>query len=248
MNKKLSTGIDPAGFFTLSRSLLKSDIWRSGDDALLRVWVWCIGSAAWKDHTTVVTGNRIHALRRGQFITGKYRGATENSMPPSTFRRKLELLVKTGNLLLKSDHDFTLVTVCHYDDWQRLGGKGGLQVDPAWTSSGPAVDTTEQSKQGEQERGGHAPQVKRVPVKSNPPTKAQVWEEAKRYLADKGWSVRDQWLKGVLENFYSYYVGNNWKQGKNDLVSWQAALTRWVGSDYRKAQNASPSKAQAPGN
>lgn len=108
------------GFITLHRKLLQSSVF---DDAeLLKVWVWCLLRANHKD-TEVVHSKQIIKLKRGQFITGRFKASEELRLSPMKFRQRLQLLGGLGQISIKSTNKYSIITVIKYGDYQDKGKK-----------------------------------------------------------------------------------------------------------------------------
>jgi len=57
-------------------------------------------------------------LREGQFVTGRFAGAGELNMNPSTFYKYLKVLEGLGMIGLKSNNKMTIVTIVNWNKYQ----------------------------------------------------------------------------------------------------------------------------------
>ena len=80
-----------AGWIKLHRKILDSAVFDNPD--LLKVWIWCLLKATHDDYTQLV-GLKVVELTKGQFITGRFKGAEELKLNPSTFYKYLKVLEK----------------------------------------------------------------------------------------------------------------------------------------------------------
>jgi len=103
------------GWVKLQRSILYAKVWQRPN--AFRVYAWCLlkmnfktGYINWKTSkgTTTVTVNPY------QFATGRQSGSDETGLHPSAWYRELRFLQQTGLITLKSNNQYTLVTVCKW--------------------------------------------------------------------------------------------------------------------------------------
>ena len=82
---------------------------------LLRVWLWCLLKASHEHHQQMV-GLQVVDLEPGQFVTGRFKGANELGINPSTFYKYLKTLEKLKMINLKSNNKMTIVTI---ENWRK---------------------------------------------------------------------------------------------------------------------------------
>ena len=82
---------------------------------LLRVWLWCLLKASHKHHQQMV-GLQVVDLEPGQFVTGRFKGANELEINPSTFYKYLKTLEKMQMISLNSNNKMTVVTI---ENWRK---------------------------------------------------------------------------------------------------------------------------------
>ena len=104
-----------SGYIKVYRKLLTSAVFEN--EKLLKIWIWCLIRANWFEAPCMFEGKELQ-LDRGMFITGRYTGAEQCNMNPSTFWKCIKKLEEIGNLTLKSDNKKTLVTIVNYSDYQ----------------------------------------------------------------------------------------------------------------------------------
>ena len=69
------------GFIKLYRKLLESPVFQN--ERLLKVFIWCLLKASWKDHEQLV-GLKTVQLKPSEFIYGRLKGAKALNIKPST--------------------------------------------------------------------------------------------------------------------------------------------------------------------
>ena len=135
------------GYIKLHRKIINDEIFDNAN--LLKVWVWFLCKASHKERTVSV-GLQSVELAQGQFITGRDSAAAELNMKPTTAWRYLKKLEKCGNLDIKSNNKFSLVTVEKWAFYQvqshGSGQQNGQQMDIKWTSNGQQMDTNKNVK------------------------------------------------------------------------------------------------------
>jgi len=83
------------------------------------VWTYCLLRANHKATKVLFEGQEI-LLRAGQFITGRFEGAEDCNMKPSTFRDQLTKLKNLKMLDIKSDNRKSIITVVKWTYYQAL--------------------------------------------------------------------------------------------------------------------------------
>lgn len=103
------------GWIKLYRKLLESPIFDNPD--LLKVWIWCLLKASHVDHTQVIGLQEIH-LKSGQFVFGRKKAAIELNMSEAKVYRLIKKLELLGNLNIKSNNKFSVITIVNWDFYQ----------------------------------------------------------------------------------------------------------------------------------
>ena len=158
----------PGDWLKLHRKLLRSAVFEDSD--LLKLWVFCLLKANWKDCTVFWEGMKtpIH-LKRGQFITGRqalyaefYPKKRVQRKSSRTIWRWLQALQTLGNISIASVQSHSVVTICHYETYQGLAGEDVQPVVQAVSKSCPSrvqaigspVSTEEEGKNNEEPKEG----------------------------------------------------------------------------------------------
>jgi len=141
------------GWVKLHRKVLESSVW--GNEGLLKVWLWCLLRAnhleTWQTMSTGKGKTQVHLLP-GQFITGRDSASKELDQKPTTLRKRMLVLQKLGNILLKSDTHWTIVSVCNWDTYQSGAKPKGQASDRQVTGKGQASDTDKNDKNEKKEK------------------------------------------------------------------------------------------------
>ena len=131
MSKKIND-LNKLGFVQVKRSLLRSKVFSNPD--LLRIYLWCHFKATFKRKAislNIGRGNTEVTLQRGEFVTGRYSGAEELNINPSTFWSWLKKLEKLGYdmkmILVNTDLETAIKR-----DAQRSRSLGKKKVTEYW--------------------------------------------------------------------------------------------------------------------
>ena len=89
------------GWIKLYRKSIDSAVFQN--EKLWKVWTYCLMRANHKERKIIFMGKEIN-INPGQFITGRFEGAKDCNMKPSTFRDQLDKLKKMKNLDIISDN------------------------------------------------------------------------------------------------------------------------------------------------
>jgi hypothetical protein len=120
------------GYIKLYRKLIQSSVFQ--DEKLLKVWLWCLMKASYKDRK-FMHGNNEVSVRAGQFICGTRSAADELNMSASTVYRKLKLLRKMNQIDTKVKRYFTVVTIINWHTYQDKGNEGETELKQNWNGA-----------------------------------------------------------------------------------------------------------------
>jgi len=102
-------------FITLHRKITKSACFQDAD--LLKVFIWCLVKANFKDRE-VIHGGQLINLKRGQFITGRFVASEELKMSEKKYRNRLDNLRRLNQIQQKGANKYTIISVVNYDYYQ----------------------------------------------------------------------------------------------------------------------------------
>ena len=103
------------GWISLHRKLLDSLVFSNPN--LLKVWVWCLLKATHTEHTQMVGLVKVE-LKKGDFVTGRFKGSEELNLNPSTFYKYLKVLEDEKQIKINSNNKFTVVTIVNWEVYQ----------------------------------------------------------------------------------------------------------------------------------
>lgn len=113
------------------------------DSRILKTWIWILMKCTYQPQFIPIntgSGNITIEIKRGEMIFGRLTAAKELKIPGSSVLRYLKKLEEWGNITLKVNKHYTIVTVCKYDEYQVTDDASGQAVDKPWTSREQAVD------------------------------------------------------------------------------------------------------------
>jgi len=174
-------------FITLHRKITKSACFQDAD--LLKVFIWCLVKANFKDRE-VIHGGQLINLKRGQFITGRFVASEELKMSEKKYRNRLDSLMRLNQIQQKGASKYTIISVVNYDYYQSGEEKRA--------SKGPA--------KGQQ----RATDNKDNKVNNNTPTEKidMSFQNQKRYSEDRGYEEKS------LQSDPDYKPAKKKEQGK----------------------------------
>lgn len=126
------------GWIKVHRKIIESVAFQNPN--LFKVWMYCLARANHKENTILFEGKEI-IIKAGQFITGRYAGAKDCKMTPSTFRNQLKKLIIIGNLDIKADNKKSIVTIVNWELYQNSNKTLDNGLDNKRTTKGQQKDT-----------------------------------------------------------------------------------------------------------
>ena len=131
------------GFIKLPRNLLDEKIF--ADPTGLKIYIWMLCKASYKKRFISLKagkGETTVELNPGQFVTGRYKAAEALSLSGSTFYRWMKKLEKEYGLIkTKSNNQYTIVTICEWDDYQNENKKSEQQMNSERTTNEQRMNT-----------------------------------------------------------------------------------------------------------
>jgi hypothetical protein len=133
------------GGIKLYRMILESKVF--ANEKMLKIWIWCLCKAAHKDHFFPLKtgkGTITIDLLKGQFVFGRFAAAKELKISGSTVWRILQKFASDeykNMIALKTDNQYTIITICKWAEYQDGFFKGGQPTDNQRTTNGQPTDT-----------------------------------------------------------------------------------------------------------
>lgn len=141
----------------LHRSILSSDVF--DNPKILKVWIWCLCKASHKKHKVSV-GLQTVELDAGQFVFGRKVASQELHIPESSLMRYMRRLESVGNLNIKTNNKFSLITIENWrfyqGDTSESGQENEQQMDIKWTSNEHQMDTYKNGKKGKKGKNDYS--------------------------------------------------------------------------------------------
>ena len=195
----------------MHRKLLDSGMLRN--HSLFTLWVYCLLKANHKPNTFIWNGEQV-TIQRGQFISGRKEIAKELNMNESCTYRNLKKLEKLGNVNIKSNNKFSLITVCKYNTYQTSTLQSEQQFEQQVnTNNNDNNDNNEKNELGSEQKNNIV--LPNYQFSLNECISAAEYEG---YKKEEG------------EKFFHHYNAQGWKRGTaglpiTDLVS---AFRSWI--------------------
>ncbi len=104
----------------LHRDILDSDVFAS--QKLLKIWIWCLCKANFKDRTVplkVGKGETLVKIKRGQFLFGRFKAEEDLCIDGSTIYKAMKKLEEMNNISIQSNNQYSIVTICNYSYYQK---------------------------------------------------------------------------------------------------------------------------------
>ena len=107
------------GFISLHRALLDSMIFSSQTG--LKIWIWLLLKASFKKRYVplkIGKGETTVTIERGQLLFGRYKAEEELCIDGSTIYRWIKKLEENEMILIQSNNQYSIITICNYDTYQ----------------------------------------------------------------------------------------------------------------------------------
>jgi hypothetical protein len=131
------------GYIKLHRKLLDSSTFDNPN--LLKVFVWCLLKASHQDRDQVVGLQHI-LLSPGQFIYGRVKAGEELHMNPSSVYKYIQFLKSAGNLNIKSNNKFSVVSVANWELYQSESEESNIKSNNKVTTKEQQSNTNKNVK------------------------------------------------------------------------------------------------------
>lgn len=224
------------GYIKLHRKLLDCSVFQN--EKLLKVWIWCLFKATYKDRQ-VIMGNTVIDVKQGQFVYGRLKAAEELKIPPSTFKRYMDILQELDMLTLKSTNKWTLASITNWEKYQ-----SEQQTDSRWTADNLEIPTSSKPQLSEvgQQSGQQMDTNKNINNNNN--KRARKPKAERNIIPPSLEMVTDYCIKRKNrinpQYFIDYYETRDWCVGKNKMKDWQAAIRTWENNDRQRNQTQTP--------
>lgn len=115
------------GWIKLHRSIIDSAVFSDAD--VLKVWIWLLCNVAYDDHDVVYLG-KVIPIKKGQIITGRQKLSQQIGMSEGKIYRATNILKSLGNISVKSNNRYSIITVENWLKYQSDFQKFTIGITP----------------------------------------------------------------------------------------------------------------------
>ena len=115
------------------------------DHKLWSLWSWCLIKASHKE-IKILVGLQEITLLPGQFVFGRKNASQELDISESGIYRRIEFLKNAGNLDIKPNNKFSIISIINWDTYQAEETQIEQQMNNKRTTSEQQPDTNKNVK------------------------------------------------------------------------------------------------------
>ena len=205
------------GWIRLHRDILDSDVFAS--QKMLKIWVWCLCKANFKDRTVplkIGRGETLVKVKRGQFIFGRFKAEEDLFIDGSTIYKIMQRLEKMNNIKIQSNNQYSIVTINNYNDYQKNElSKVATNEQPSnnqVTGNAQPSNTTKKDNKDKNDNNN-----------ITPPPLSEFLDHSK--IACNKANINFNELSFAIESKYEAWVQDGWKDGNgNKIKIWKTKL------------------------
>lgn len=257
------------GYIKMHRCILDSEVFRTKDHLLLKMFIYCLGSANYKDLR--FEGMTIPA---GSFVTSREKLAERLNCSQQEVRTRLAKLEKWGNINLQTNQRFTIITISNWALYQQFDGDTNQLSNQQLTNDQPATNQQSTSNQPatNQQSTSNQPQVKKdknikkvireegKEGKENASTSVEAIRQNSKSLEERISEFKVKTMQAakegddieMLEGFIAYWTEHaegarkgKWEIGKNAATfSIPGRLATWRRNDVEHGHKAKREEAK----
>lgn len=111
----------------------------------LKIWLWLLIKANYKKTYALIStgrGEMTVEVNRGQLIFGRFKAEEELEIDGNFIYRTLQKFQELGQIKIKSDSHFSLITICKYDSYQSQESENEQALNKQRTSNEQHVNNT----------------------------------------------------------------------------------------------------------
>lgn len=112
-------------WFKFYRSIVESSVFE--DAEVLKVWIWLLCNVAYEEHDVVFYGKIVH-VNVGDLPTGRKKIAQKINMSESKVYRALNILKGLGNITIKSNNKYSIITVVNWEKYQSASQSFNIKI------------------------------------------------------------------------------------------------------------------------
>jgi hypothetical protein len=225
-------------YIKVHRDILESYCFSSSN--AFKIWMWLLLKANYKKSYLTLKAGRGETtieLNRGQLVFGRFRAEDELGIDGSLIYRVIKKFEELGQINIESNNQYSIVTICKYDDYQ-----GEDNYDEQQTSSKRTENkqqTNNEKTTNEQQTNTYKEELEEKEYKEEIRNKSEkfisngTWEDEKKYfLADEQWQMKictdkslkkDQFIFKIDEFLKMIELKEDYKSSKelkSHFVNW----------------------------
>ena len=131
------------GWFKMHRSIIDSSEFE--DAEVLKLWIWLLCNVAYAEHDVVFYGKVIH-INVGEIPTGRKKISQQINMSESKVYRALNILKKLGNITIKSNNKYSIITVVNWSKYQSEVQSFNIKITAEQQQNNSKATTKKQQK------------------------------------------------------------------------------------------------------
>jgi hypothetical protein len=233
-------------FIKIDRRLL--DSYSFSNPNYLKIWLWILLKANYKkSYASIDAGAGISTIEinRGQMLFGRHKAEIELNLSGSLIYRALKKFEQLGQITLKTNNKYTIITVCKYDCYQNNDSQTEQLVNSKWTASEQPVNSqwtaseqlvnTSKEYQEDKEYKEERDSAKIELLKNSNLFKQPVVpskEEVLQFFVTSGGN------KEMAKSFYEKYDSTGWMLNGSPVVNFRSLASRfianWIKNDTKK--------------
>lgn len=184
----------------------------------LKIWIWMLVKANYKKcFVPINSGRGISTIEvdRGQFIFGRFKAEEELNLNGSLIYRTLQKFEELGQINLQSNNQYTIITICKYDDYQNKNDKNEQQINNERTTNEQSLNNErtiiEQSLNTSKEVLEDKEYKEDIRNKGENLISNGTWEDEKKYfMIDEQYQIgicsRHKLKKEEVENYIKEFL------------------------------------------
>jgi hypothetical protein len=198
----------------------------------LKIWIWLLVKANYKkSYVPVNIGRGISTIEvdRGQLIFGRFKAEEELLLDGSLIYRTLKKFEELEQIIIESNNQYSIITICNYDSYQNKNEKNEQQTNSKRT-------TNEQQTNNERTMNEQSLNNERTTNEQSLNTSKEVLED-KEYIELKEVKEELEFLENIN---YSDKIGKNENFEKNEILNpesfptWRDECAKFLKDEYFK--------------
>lgn len=217
-----------SGWIKLHRKLIESDIFQN--EKLLKIFIYCLLKATHQEHSQLI-GLRTIELKKGQFVFGRSKAATELNMKESTVWKYMKFLESIKTISIDSNNKFSVITIENWEFYQGIPEEVEQQNNNKITTKEQQNNTNKNVKNVKNVKNLYIEQFEKLwTMYPNKKGKATAKKKVAKLLKDE--EVTYEELKKCIERYKQYVI--NKRASSQPNLQYQHGSTFFNGSyiDY----------------